>query len=222
MIDGLQVAKDAAGFPVVSWMEDRDAFSPEGVGRARVECRIMKDGKTGELLFVARGTVRDPHGKFEEGKPWARISGFSKHSAENLYRTKSESEFWRHVTSKNPLTKAALCDGALVLLAEFEDDAPIHINCADTPQNDIDRLHAALVREFMANQWALVGTLSGNLFKWPLGDVRVMTHDPKRTWWPDQPKPSLAMEALNWAMMVGLIGGALAAISWMTGLWRVV
>jgi len=88
MIHGLQVSKDDAGFPTVTWTEDRGVDSPQGGSRARVECRIMKDGATGELLFVARGTVRDPYGKFEEGKPWARLRGFSEHSAESLYRTK--------------------------------------------------------------------------------------------------------------------------------------
>ena len=88
MIHDLRVSKDEADFPVVSWTESRNAHSPQGVGSARVECRIMKDGTTGELLFVARGTVRDPYGKFEEGKPWEKLRGFSEHAAEGLYLTK--------------------------------------------------------------------------------------------------------------------------------------
>jgi hypothetical protein len=97
MIHNLQVSKDDAGFPVVTWTEDRGVDSPQSGSRARVECRIMKDGATGELLFVARGTVRDPYAKFEEGKPWARLRSFSVHSAESLYRTKQEIELRRQV-----------------------------------------------------------------------------------------------------------------------------
>jgi hypothetical protein len=220
MIHGLQVSKDDAGFPIVAWTVDRDAHSPQGVGRARVECRIMKDGATGELLFVARGTVRDPYGKFEEGKPWSRLHGFGEHSAESLYRTKGEIELRRHAI-KSPLAKWALSDNAVVVLAEFQDDRAIHINCADAPQNDINWLHATLVREFVTNQPVLVGTFSRNGFTWPVGDDRVMTYDPGRTWWSDQPKPGLVMEALSWAIALGVIGGGFALISWMAGLWRI-
>ena len=221
MIHDLQVSKDDAEFPVVAWTEDRDAHSPQGVGRARVECRIMKDGATGELLFVARGTVRDPYGKFEEGKPWARLRGFSEHSAESLYRTKSEIALRKRLASKNPMLEWGLHDNAIVVLAEFQDDRAIHINCADAPQNDLNRLHATLVREFVTNQPVLVGKLSRNGSTWPIGDDRVMTYDPGRTWWIDQAKPGLVMEALSWAIALGLIGGGFALISWLVGLWRI-
>ena len=223
MIHDLQVSKDDAGFPIVAWTEDRDAHSPQGGSRARVECRIMKDGATGELLFVARGTVRDPHGKFEEGKPWAKLRGFSVsgHSAESLYRTKGEIVLRQQLGSKNAMMKWALSDGAVVALAEFLDDRAIHINCADASQNDMDWLNATLVREFVINQPVLVGTLSRNGFTWPVGDDRVMTYDPRRTWWSDQPKSGFVMEALGWAIALGLIGGGFALISWITGLWRI-
>lgn len=220
MIHDLQVSKDDAGFPIVAWTEDRDVHAPQGVGCARVECRIMKDGSTGELLFVKRGTVRDPHGRFEQGKSWEKLHGFSEHSAESLYRTNKMIELWRQVI-KSALGRWALSDKAFVTLAEFQDDVAIHLNCADALQNDINRLHAVLVREFVANQLVLVGKISHNRFTWPVGDDRVTTYDPGRTWWSDQPKPSLVMEALGWAIALGLIGGGFALISWITGLWRI-
>jgi hypothetical protein len=221
VIHDLQVSKDDAGFPVVTWTEDRGVDSPQGGGRARVECRIMKHGPTGELLFVARGTVRDPYGKFEEGKSWARLRGFSVHSAESLYRTKGEIVLRQHLGSKNAMMKWALSDSAVVALAEFLDDRAIHINCADASQNDMDWLHATLVREFVTNQPVLVGKLSRNGFTWPVGDDRVMTYDPGRTWWSGQAKPGFVVEALGWAIALGLIGGGFALISWMVGLWRI-
>ena len=48
-----------------------------------------------------------------------------------------------------------------------------------------------------------------------------MTYDPDRTWWSGQAKPGLVVEALGWAIALGLIGGGFALISWMAGLWPI-
>ena len=122
---------------------------------------------------------------------------------------------------KSPVAKGALSDGAMVVQAEFRDDAAIHINCANAPQNDINRLLATLLREFAVNQPLLIEKLSHNSFYWPVGDDRLITYDPGRTGWSEQAKPSLIRETLKDAAMLGVIGGSLALISWMAGLWLI-
>ncbi len=204
MIHELQIGKDAAGFPVVSWCEDRNIASPEAMRRARVECRIMKDATSGILLFVARGTVR--HGSFEEGKPWEHLRGFSNHSADGLYYTKEELDVRQHLGGKSIGGKVALSDSAQVLLAEFVDDTPLHVNCATASPVEIGHLHVALTREFVGNQHILVGTICRDAFQWPVDDDRVLTYDPARTA-PDNRRHSGLSEALGWIAALALVGG---------------
>jgi hypothetical protein len=206
VIHDLQIGKDAAGFPVVSWFEDRNIASPEAMRRARVECRIMKDAATGVLLFVARGTVR--HGTFEEGKPWERLRGFSNHSADGLYYTKEQLEVRQHLGSKSIGGRMALGDSAQVLLAEFVDDTALHVNCATASPVDLEHLHVALTREFVGNQHILVGSLCQDSFQWPVDDERVMTYDPARKSPDHSQSPRLISEALGWIVALALVGGA--------------
>lgn len=217
MIRDLQVSRDGAGFPVVAWTEDRNLASPEAMRRARVECRIMKDGTSGVLLFVARGTVRDPHGRFEEGRPWVRLRGFSRHTADGLYYSKSQLEFRHHIANKGVGAKLALSDSAHVLSAEFDDDIALHINCADATPVDIDRLHVTLIREFIRSRGELVDHACRGVFEWPLGDDQVMTYDPARSEWDDQPKSRLIVEAFGWVVALGVVAALGALFLWLVG-----
>lgn len=210
MIRDLQVSKDAAGFPIVAWKEDRNLASPEAMRRAPVECRIMKDAKTGTLLFVARGTVR--HGAFEEGRPWDRLQGFSKPTADQLYYTRHQLEIRQHFTSKSVGAKLALADSAHVLVAEFIDDTPIHINCADASPVEIDQLHGLLVREFI--------TYRAGDFQWPLNDDRVPTFEPARQDIDKGRKHGFWIEMLGWIVALAIVVGLAAFLFWGLGVFR--
>ena len=178
--------------------------------RAPVECRIMKDATTGGLLFVARGTVR--HGAFEEGKPWDRLQGFSKPTADQLYYTRHQLEIRQHFTSKSVGAKLALADSAHVLVAEFIDDTPIHINCADASPVEIDQLHGLLVREFI--------TYRGGDFQWPLNDERVPTFKPAHRDTDRGPKHRFWIDALAWIVALGIVAGLAALLCWELGIVR--
>lgn len=212
MIRDLQVSKDAAGFPIVAWTEARNLVSPEAMRRARVECRIMKDATTGVLLFVARGTVR--HGLFEEGRPWDRLNGFSQPTADQLYYTKKQLELRQHFASKSVGAKLAMSDNAHVLLAEFRDDSALHINCADAPPVDIERLHVALTREFILRRDELVGEICRGLYEWPITDDKVVTYDPARPGPGPQGKTKLLVEALGWIVALGVVVALGKALLW--------
>jgi hypothetical protein len=140
----------------------------------------MKD-PAGTLLFVARGTSRQ--GSFEEGKPWERLRGFSKHNAEELYYTRQQLELLRHFANKSLGTKLALSGGAHVLLAEFDDNVALHLNCADATPVEIDRLHVTLIREFIRSREELVGNICSIAFEWRVEDDKVVTYDPARPGW---------------------------------------
>ena len=215
MIRNLQVSRDGAGFPIVAWTEDRGFASPGAHGRARVECRIMKDA-AGTLLFVARGTSR--HGSFEEGKPWERLHGFSKHNAEALYYTRQQLELHQHFANKKIGTKLALSDGAHVLLAEFDDNVALHINCADATPVEIDRLHVTLIRAFIRSREELVGNICSVAFEWPVGDDNVVTYDPARPGWPDQQKQGILVDALGWIVALGVVAALAALVLWLLGI----
>jgi hypothetical protein len=218
MIRDLQVSYDAAGFPIVAWTEDRNLASPEAMRRARVECRIMKDKDTGVLLFVARGTVR--HGSFEEGKPWERLRAFSTHAADGLYYTKTQLELRQHIANKGVGAKLALSDSAHVIFAEFLDDTALHINCADATPVEIDRLHMVLTREFVGNQPQLVGNICRVAYVWPVGDDSVLTYHPTRSGWSNQRTPGFLMNALEWAVALGLVAGLAAFVLWEFGAFQ--
>lgn len=218
MIRDLEVSKDAAGFPIVAWTEARNLASPEAMRRARVECRIMKDATSGVLLFVARGSVR--HGLFEEGKPWEKLNGFSQPTADTLYYTKKQLEFRQHLASKSVGAKLAMSDSAHVLLAEFRDDTALHINCADAPPVDIDRLRVALTREFVIYRDELVGEICHGLYEWPVTDDKVLIYDPGRPSPSPQGKTKLALEALGWIVALGVVAVLGVAFLWVLGVFH--
>jgi hypothetical protein len=218
MIRDLDVSRDAAGFPIVAWTEDRNLSSPEAMKRARVECRIMKDSHSGVLLFVARGTVR--HGAFEEGRPWERLRGFSTQAAERLYYTKRELELRQHLGSKSVGAKVALSDSAQVLLAEFFDQTPLHINCADAPQVDLDRLHLALRSEFISRQHELVGSLCQEAFYWPMEDDRVPIFHPTPPAGPRERRSRVLGEAVGWIVALAVVAALGSFFLWAVGALR--
>ncbi len=212
MIRDLEVSTDPAGFPIVAWRESRNLASPEAMTRARVECRIMKDATTGVLFFVARGTVR--HGSFEEGKPWDRLNGFSQPTADQLYYTKKQLDFRHHLAAKSVGAKLAMSDSAHVLLAEFRDDTALHINCADAPPVEIDRLRVALTREFVIRRDELVGDLCRVAYEWPISDDKVMTHDSARPSPRPEGRTKLFVEALGWIVALGIVAALCKGFLW--------
>lgn len=218
MIHDLRVTKDAVGFPVVAWKEDRNLASPEAMGRARVECRIMKNATTGVLLFVARGTVR--HGLFEEGRAWERLNGFSQPTADELYYTKRQLELRHHFAGKGVGAKLGMSDSAYVLLAEFRDDTALHINCADAPPVDIDRLRVTLTREFVINREELVGDICHGVYQWPVADDTIMSYDPARPIPGPQGQTKLLLEALGWIVALGVVAALAVAFLWELGVFH--
>jgi hypothetical protein len=210
------MAQDDAGFPIVAWTEDRNLASPEAHRPAHVECRVMKN-TAGVLLFVARGTKR--HGSFEEGKPWERLRGFSRHTADELYYTRHQLERLRSFADKSPGRKFALSDGAQVLLAEFDDNVALHINCAVATPVEIDRLHMTLIHAFIRGRDELVGYICSVAYEWPVGDDRVATYDPARPRRTDLQRPAVLQEAVGWIIAVGTVSAVAAFICWQLGIF---
>lgn len=173
MIEEISATKDAAGFPVVGWTERR------GFGRERIECRIMKTA-AGELYFVARGHVRS--GQFEEGRPWSMLQGFAIKGAEELYQTNTEQAFRRHYANKGAALSALLRDDGRVLVAGFRVGAPVHLNCADASQAELERLHGILSEAFVHG--SQIGMVAG--WRCAPDDARIEVYDPARTAWPGE------------------------------------
>jgi hypothetical protein len=217
VIRDFEVTKDEAGFPIVRWTERRNRSSPEATSQAMVECRVMKEAQTGELLFVARGSVR--HGLFEEGRPWERLNGFRHEQAEALYYTREQLQIRQHVTKKG-IAQFVLSDGANVILGEFgEATPPLHINCAEGSPVDINRLHLALIREFITRKEEFVSKICRDPFLWPKDDDRVLTYDPDRTGWEESQTANARQEILGWIVAVAIIA-ALGAVSvWLLGVF---
>src|SRR5262245_16425510 len=114
MIRVENVTTDDVGFPIVRWTESRGAHSPEAFGNASVECCIRKHKDTRELLFVARGTVRN--GTYEEGRPWKDIKGFTAVAADSLYHSPLEREMLSRLLQRSPSAAILVRDHAIVVL----------------------------------------------------------------------------------------------------------
>jgi len=162
------VTMDEQKLPVVSWEEDRNIFAPEGIGPARVACFIRPDKESGELMFVAAGSVR--HGAFEEARPWELLHSFEPTVADQHYRSAHERVILDTVGRKNSLTRIVLTDGAHVMLATFDDERAsvgMHINCASASPVDVALLHDRLRREFMDKRHHYVTGCCEGAFVWP-------------------------------------------------------
>ncbi len=163
---------DAQGFPVVSWVEDRNLFAPGGASLARVTCFIGRDETTGVLQFVAAGSVR--HGDYVEARPWQRLVSFERSSADHLYYSAQDRAAleWLGQKGKTGIARMATTDGALVMLAHFEDERPtdpMHLNCAVASPVEAMQLHDRLTREFIAKRPHLVEATCNGEYKWPEG-----------------------------------------------------
>ena len=154
------VTMDEQKLPVVSWEEDRNIFAPEGIGPARVACFIRPDKESGELMFVAAGSVR--HGDFEEARPWELLHSFEPTVADQHYRSAHERVILDTLGRKNSLTRIVLTDGAHVMLATFTDERAsvgMHINCASASPVEVALLHDRLRREFIDKRHRLCDRL---------------------------------------------------------------
>jgi hypothetical protein len=163
--------KDAQGFPVVTWEEDRNLFAPDGFGRARVTCFIQPDAQ-GVLQFVSAGSVR--HGAYEKARPWDKLISFTQEPAEQLYPAAADRARVNMLTnkSKSETVRVLATDGAQVMLANFADarpGVPMHLNCAECTKVEMALLLDQLSREFIANRIALLDEKCAGSSVWPKG-----------------------------------------------------
>lgn len=175
-VEGLAVSADAAGFPVVRWKERRGLYAPQPGKVAEVECRIAKDGKTGELLFVTRGHKR--FGSFEAAYPWAALRSFSIESAEHLYYSRSEAQRWQQVGGKAQMLRWLLGDSGQVIVAQFASGETIHLNYVDASRVVLEQVHIVLAQVFVQQSETLAALRCAVMWHWPLDDDRVPRHDP--------------------------------------------
>jgi hypothetical protein len=194
---------DAQGLPVVSWAEDRNLFAPGGVSPARVSC-FIRPGADGSLQFVAAGPVR--HGPDLQARSWQRLVSFERSSADHLYYSEEDRARmkWLRSKDKTGAITVATTDGALVILAHFDDERPtdpMHLNCAVASPVEAMQLHDRLTREFIANRPGLTEALSNGEYKWPQGKPFTV-YEP--------PAPAMIPPWMNWLInlsIAAVLGG---------------
>jgi hypothetical protein len=203
---------DAQGLPVVTWSEDRNLFAPEGVGSARVVCFIRPD-EDGVLQFVSVGTKR--YGQFVETRPWQTLRSFEIAPAERLYPSALERSTmdWLRKKMKGGMGDIMLTDGALVMLANFEDERrsmPMHLNCASCSPVEMDMLHDRLTREFVAVRPYLVSQICDGHFVWSTSKPFASFASP-----PAPKSPSRLILRLIDLAIVMVLGTAAYAFYWL-------
>lgn len=195
---------DAQGLPIVSWEEDRNLFSLDGSGPARVTCFLRPDA-AGVLQFVAVGPVR--HGAFEEARPWEFLHSFASSSADQHYYSATDRALRDLLASKSKsgVARLLMTDAAHVVLANFADErssVPMHLNCADATPVEVGLLHDRLRREFLDRRVDLVLERCDGGFVWPL-------NKPFEAYKPEQSAPPVPwkgwMENAGVMLLVGLI-----------------
>lgn len=209
-----QVTMDAQGFPVVAWEEDRNAFAPEGFGRAHVACFIRPDAQ-GVLQFVSVGAVR--HGDYEEARRWSNLSAFTRDTAERLYAEPAKRALINALTnkSKSEAARVLFTDGAEVMLAKFADDrpgVPMHLNCAECTTAEmailLDRLH----REFILRRDALVHQKCAGEYRWSKRKPPFLPYRP-----PARPSVSRTLVRVVDLAIIGVLGLIGWGLYWLIG-----
>jgi hypothetical protein len=160
------IRKDAQGFPVVSWIEDRNMFASGAL--EKVTC-VIRPNREGVLEFVAFGKVR--FGDEEEALPWDQLEGFDVSEGEALYRTPEWAALIKAATEKSRIAAALLRDGAAVIMARFKPRAEsqphyMHLNCASATLAEVHHLVARLDREFIGQRRRLVADRDCEDFVW--------------------------------------------------------
>ena len=216
MIANLKRSTDGAGFPIVAWTERRGTMSPAGVGEFRMECRITKDGRTGELLFTARGKTRNR--SFEAARPWESLESFGFQSAVKRFRTPVENHTWQTIGKHMKSAGGLLGDGGTALVAEFINDSLFDVSCPETTEVERDTLHLALQQEFLTRRSALIDEHCRDLYRWPLTDGRVETHDPERKDWADASPLPRWLDLSVWLLVAGIFAALAAGFAWLVGL----
>ena len=108
-------------------------------------------------------------------------------------------------------------DHGQVLLAEFEDQLPVHINYADASQVEIDRVHVLLKQRFELTRDSLPKALcKKRVHFWPLDDDKVLTYDPKRE---EAGTPGM-VEVSRVVLMLAFLGAFIGFILWLVGIIR--
>jgi hypothetical protein len=182
-VKDLKIGVDGGDLPIVSWVEPRNLLSPEAGREARVECRIMRKAEGGQLLFVARGSVR--RGQFEQGLPWQLLTGFSRERADARYYSGASRAVLELIGQRGQAMRALLSDTAHVIIAEFGGEDRIDINCADASEVEIEELQRTLRQLFVDSKPDHMDRLRKMKLNWawPADDGKVLTYDPARKNW---------------------------------------
>jgi hypothetical protein len=167
---------DGNGFPVVSWVERRNGFAPDGAGLARVECAIREDWRTGALLVSVMGGLRA--GEVQQGRAWEALTGFdASATAQQLFYPGSQSSGMRLVQ-----------DQARVIQANFLDDRPslpLYVNRADASEAAIRELHSILTHHFLSGRDHWLRQINDGQFLWPAGRLwKGIEHALTQSWSP--------------------------------------
>lgn len=201
-------------FPIVSWRESRGAFAPEAFGKASITCSIKRDAE-GVLYFVARGTVRE--GSYEEGRQWTKLKGFKPVPAERLYtsphRRAELEQLLRHTKTGSML----LQDHAFVVLADFEGESSIHVNCAVGSKVELDKLALLLSNTFANPDLYFDAELRTKFgievgYDWPKGDDSVPYYAPESV---RERSTTVWTEIFGWLGAIVVVAGAGAAWWWL-------
>lgn len=201
---------DDAGFPIVSWWEDRDVLA---IGKpVRVWCYITPELETGTLLFATTGSVRA--GDTHNFRSWELLQGFGHKTARELYHQPRDRLILDALASKMPMTGKYLIDHAVVTTADFADEkqsVPLHLNCGVASDHDRALLHDELRRNFIQERGRFVAKNCRRRtpFIWPDGKT------------PFSPPKAAALprhyEWLATALAVACVGLLALAIAWFVG-----
>jgi hypothetical protein len=167
---------DGNGFPVVSWIERRNGFAPDGAGLVRIECSIREDWRTGTLLISVMGGLRA--GEAQIGRSWEALTGFdASATAQQLFYPGSQSSGMRHVQ-----------DNARVIQANFLDDRPslpLYVNRADASEAAIRELHSVLTHHFLSCRDHWLRQINDGQSHWPAGrEWKGIEHALTQSWPP--------------------------------------
>ncbi|MFA5957093.1 hypothetical protein [Hyphomicrobium sp.] len=201
---------DDAGFPIVSWWEDRDII---GMGpRTRVWCYVTPDPTTGTLLFATTGS--DRVGDSHNFRPWELLQGFGHKAARELYPEPHHRVVVETISNRLPLTGKLLIDHAVITTADFTDEkqsVPMHLNRAIASEHERALLHDELRRNFLQNRWAFVDANCARTapFVWPAGKKPFVS--------PKAPALPLYYDWIGTTIAVAIVGLLAVFIAWFAG-----
>src|ERR1700733_2610179 len=169
-IRDIQARKEEKEFPLVSWEEDRSLLA--GGGAVRIACHIKPKADTGQLMFALTSSKASE--RQEDGRPWAALKSFTYMPWSQEFQSGSDRSAINLLLNRYRVGQAAASDGALVLVAQFEDMRPsvlMYLSRADCSVADMRGLHDHMTREFITLRDAEKGYIDSlcgaNQFVWP-------------------------------------------------------